>query len=244
VIRADHCHSALANGAMKHKIMQMGKNFRGRIHIFASEKINYKVNMKQTIGFLMFILAVVMVPFITSCTQDEAAITQNITGQWQAFDSLTAYNGGLLMSQLGMNTDSIGALVTPVFKECSLRFGADSTGSMTLPALQATPISTTYKVSQGTVVINSAKFSKSIKLTIASITDSEMRVAMDVADVSTLAGVVDTTAANNPSLITLIESVVPAIAEIQKKIDKFGVNLSALGLNPSPTITLAFKRIE
>ena len=92
------------------------------------------------------------------------------------------------------------------------------------------------------MTISSTDLSKEIKFSVTNITATEMRLTMNVADVTTLAGVADTTSTSNTDIIALVKEVVPAVTKIQSYIE--GVDLNALGLNPNPTITMVFRKNE
>lgn len=201
--------------------------------------------MKKSIRFLMLLMASMLLIGTTSCKQDEATISENIIGTWKLDDTQTTYNQGKVLELLGgVNTDSLLDLITPILKGSSITFNSDLTGSYTLSSLLDLPMSTIYKVAPGTVTISSTLLPKEIKFNVISITATEMRLTMNVADVTTLAGLVDTTSTDNAGVIAMIKELVPAIANIQYYIDNSGANLDALGLNPNPTITMVFKKNE
>ncbi len=201
--------------------------------------------MKKSIHFLMLLMASMLLIGTTSCKQDEATISENIIGTWKLDNTQTTYNQGKVLELLGgVNTDSLLDLITPILKGSSITFNSDQTGSYTLSSLLDLPVSTIYKVAPGTVTISSTLLPKEIKFNVISITATEMRLTMNVADVTTLAGLVDTTNTGNASIIAMVKELVPAIANIQSYIDNSGANLDALGLNPNPTITMVFKKNE
>jgi hypothetical protein len=197
--------------------------------------------MKQKIYSMMILMATVLMPLLTSCKQDEATINENIVGNWTADYNQCSYDGGMLMKYYQVNTDSIGKTILPAFEGCTISYTTDKTGTLNLPYLGLS-LTDTYSVSTGSVTLTLPKLSnRSIKLDVTSITSSQMTVRMSVSDVSALISAVDTTAnSNNADLMGLVKSAVPAISNVESKLAS--VDLTALGLNPMPSVTLVFNK--
>ena len=197
--------------------------------------------MKQRTRFLIFLLAVTLVPVFTSCKQDEATINENIVGSWKTNSNQCTYDGGILMKYYQVNTDSIGKTILPIFEGCTVSYTTDKTGTLNLPYL-GLAFNDTYSVSTGAVTLTLPTLAnRSIKLDVAAISSTQMTVRMSVSDISALISAVDTTAnANNADLMALVKSAVPAISKVESKIAS--VDLTALGLNPMPSVTLVFNK--
>lgn len=173
------------------------------------------------------------------CKQDEATIKSNISGTWKVDSTQTVYNGGILATQFGINNDSIGNLIKPVFDGSTFTFNSDLTGGVTIPTLNLN-LYNTYETATGAVNITFSKIQgKTIKLNVSSINSTTMTGYISVSDFTAMVNAADTTTTNLDIQATL-EALLPTLKTIDEKLAT--VNFSALGLNMTPTVTLVFKK--
>lgn len=195
---------------------------------------------KQKRNLWTVLSLVAMICLSVSCKQDEATINSYIEGSWKVDSTQTVYNGGLLAQYMGVNSDSVGELVKPAFDGCQFTFTADKAGAIAFPYLDL-KLTNTYVVSTGKVTMTVASLAgKQITLNVTSITAKMMVATMSISDFTTLASAVDTSATNNIDLMATMESLIPALTNINAQLSK--INFSAIGMNPTPTITLVFNK--
>lgn len=188
----------------------------------------------------MFLSLIGLLIFAVSCKQDEATINTYIQGSWKADSTQTVYNGGLLAQYFNINSDSIGTMVKPAFDGCQFTFNSDKAGAIAFPYMEL-KLTDTYEVSTGKVTMTlSSLAGKQITLNVTSITAKQMVATMSISDFSILASAVDTSATSNVDLMATLESLVPALANLNNQLSK--INFSSVGLNPTPTVTLVFNK--
>lgn len=205
--------------------------------------------MKRFYHFVNVMIVAVLLVGTTSCQQNEATISEKIIGTWDYQEGQTAYSAGLLLSlsgqDIGVDTATIITTVSTLFDNSEMTYKSDKTGIINKKVLQsATTDSTllgsllgglvnsminvnyTYVVSTGKVKLTAG--TKEYTFKILSISDTQMQVAMQVADVTNMTS-------------TLFGTKVDGLTE-SPVYSKIETAAASFGLFSNPTVTMVFTK--
>ncbi len=208
--------------------------------------------MKKIIyPFVIVVMAAVLLVGTTSCQQDEATISEKIIGTWDYQEGQTAYSAGLLLNLSGqsavVDTATIITTVSTLFDNSEMTYKSDKTGIINKKVLESATsdpnslgsllgglvnsminVNYTYVVSTGKVKLTAG--TKEYTFKILSITDTQMQVAMQVADVTSMTS-------------TLFGTSVDGLTEsaVYNKIESVA---ATVGLFSNPTVTMVFTKRE
>lgn len=205
--------------------------------------------MKRFFSFVQVMFVVALLVGTTSCQEDEATISEKIIGTWDYQEDQTAYTAGLLLNLSGqgavVDTATIITTVSTLFDNSEMTYNSDKTGIINKKVIQGATtdpnslssllgglvnsminVNYTYEVSTGKVKLTAA--SKEYTFKILAISDTQMKVAMQVADVTSMTSTLFGTKVDG-----LTES--PVYGKIETAAASFGVF-------SNPTVTMVFNK--
>lgn len=205
--------------------------------------------MKRFYPFVKVMIVMALLVGTTSCQEDEATISEKIIGTWDYQEDQTAYSAGLLLSLSGqgavVDTATIITTVSTLFDNSEMTYKSDKTGIINKKVLESATsdpnslssllgglvnsminVNYTYVVSPGKVKLTAA--TKEYTFKILSISDTQMQVAMQVADVTSMTS-------------TLFGTKVDGLTE-SPVYGKIETAAASFGLFSNPTVTMVFTK--
>lgn len=171
--------------------------------------------MKKNFTHLMLLWAVVLLAFTTtSCKEDEETISDYIVGEWKVENDQIKYDEGLLAGWIGGASgidqgmaNTVLETVSAMFKNSTMTFESNGNGVLSkglsnqgsssgngilgdlLGGLTNNLLSTnfTYKTFDGGLTLDLA--GKTYQVNVVSITKTEMKLSLKVADVTKLSSI-------------------------------------------------------
>ncbi|MDD4823030.1 MAG: hypothetical protein PHI48_10800 [Bacteroidales bacterium] len=205
--------------------------------------------MKRFYPFVKVMIVMALLVGTTSCQEDEATISEKIIGTWDYQEDQTAYSAGLLLSLSGqgavVDTATIITTVSTLFDNSEMTYKSDKTGIINKKVVQSATsdpnslssllgglvnsminVNYTYAVSTGKVKLTAA--TKEYTFKIISISETQMQVAMQVADVTSMTS-------------TLFGTKVDGLTE-SPVYGKIETAAASFGLFSNPTVTMVFTK--
>ncbi|MDD2525235.1 MAG: hypothetical protein PHH63_02835 [Bacteroidales bacterium] len=205
--------------------------------------------MKQFFSFVQVMCVVALLVGTTSCQEDEATISEKIIGTWDYQEDQTAYSAGLLLNLSGqggvVDTATIITTVSTLFDNSEMTYKSDKTGIINKKVIQGATtdpnslssllgglvnsminVNYTYAVSTGKVKLTAA--TKEYTFKILAISDTQMKVAMQVADVTSMTS-------------TLFGTKVDGLTE-SPVYGKIETAAATFGMFSNPTVTMVFNK--